>query len=379
MGKKDFGKKIKWADIAVSAFVLVFVCILVMPAITKCIINKDKKQCEYHIYKMIWILSDGLVEEEGSEDAYWHDLIKSGNYSKVVRSLHEKTADRANHSASDYYIEAGDNKLTIRCKKHPDISEKTIKFSLMQNVNVEMFSGNQDMRQARSIEVSGPNTYYIGHSLDDNDPVKMVFKGREVDKVINNLNVTVLYTDGTEEKLPPSRYTVMASELNMNKTGQTLLSVNADVNFMWGSSKSASFVINVINRDKMVPLVLNDGDFGMYEIESRDWSDFVSEAAENTYGKTFDAAIVRYEGGYYYFPDGFSVINTVAADNMFDSARDIVNTDNAAYNIEIDTQSVNDENNARTGSVKIEDERIYIRDGQTDKGWIEVRCKIKKY
>lgn len=250
MKKKFDIKKIKWADIVVSVFVLIFILIMVMPAVIKCIANKGKIECENHIYKMMHILSDGLLEEEESEDTYWHDLIEGGNYSKVLKSLHEKTADKANHAASDYYIEAGDNQLTIRCKKHTDMSDKTIKFSLMHNVNIKMSGNVQDMRQVRSISVSGQDTYYVGTSLDNNDPAKMVFKGREIDKVIDNLCVTAVYTDGTEEELPPGRYTVMAEELNMNKIGQTSLSISADVNFMWSSSKSASFTVNVISRNK---------------------------------------------------------------------------------------------------------------------------------
>lgn len=372
--------KISLTELTIMIMILAFSCLIIMPSIIKCINNKDKSKCEHHIYRMLGILSDGLIEEEESGDAYWHDLIKNGNYRKLIASLNEKADYSASHSASEYYIETGDNSLSIRCKKHPDMSEKTIKFSLMQNVNVEMFSGEEDKRQILYLDVSGPNTYYEGYSLDNDNLSKMVFRGREVDKVIDNLRVTAVYTDGTSEELPLNRYTVMTTELDMRQTGQKTLTVTADVNYMWSNSMSTVFTLNVISRDEMMPLVINSRTNGRYELASRSWKEFTEEASEEEYGKKFGASIVRYNSGYYYYPDGFIIINADANDDMFNAARNTENMDTPADYVKFDARSVSDdEDDADIGSVKIENDEIYIRQGEEKDSWIRVDCKIKKY
>ncbi len=62
--------------------------------------------------------------------------------------------------------------------------------------------------------------------LDENNPTKMVFIGREVDKVIKNLTVTAVYAGGAREELPRSKYTVTADKLNMKNRDRHILRLN---------------------------------------------------------------------------------------------------------------------------------------------------------
>ena len=82
------------------------------------------------------------------------------------------------------------------CKKHKDISDKEIKFALMKDVSVEVAEKPQIGEKIAYLTVSGPDTYYEDDMLDENNPTKMVFIGREVDKVIKNLTVTAVYAGG---------------------------------------------------------------------------------------------------------------------------------------------------------------------------------------
>ena len=40
-----------------------------------------------------------------------------------------------------------------------------------------------------------------------------------------------------------------------------------------------------------------------------EWNDFVTEAAQEDGKKSFGASIIRYNGNYYYYPDGLTIVN----------------------------------------------------------------------
>lgn len=272
------------------------------------------------------------------------------------------------------------------CKKHKDISDKEIKFALMKDVSVEVAEKPQIGEKIAYLTVSGPDTYYEDDMLDENNPSKMVFIGREVDKVIKNLTVTAVYAGGAREELPRSKYTVTADKLNMKKSGQTHLTVKSNSSSLWDNSAYAQFVIDVVGDDDVAPLIVDGGTKGRFELASWEWNDFVTEAAQEDGKKSFGASIIRYNGNYYYYPDGLTIVNDNKNNNMFKFALDVDDETKPAYYIQFDTSSVvinDNDSQIHNGSVKIENDLIYIwqekSSKELDTGWIRVYCDLKKY
>ena len=277
-------------------------------------------------------------------------------------------------------------KLALMCKKHKDISDKEIKFALMKDVSVEVAEKPQIGEKIAYLTVSGPDTYYEDDMLDENNPTKMVFIGREVDKVIKNLTVTAVYAGGAREELPRSKYTVTADKLNMKKSGQTHLTVKSNSSSLWDNSAYAQFVIDVVGDDDIAPLIVDSGTNGRFELASWEWNDFVTEAAQEDGKKSFGASIIRYNGNYYYYPDGLTIVNDNKNNNMFKFALDVGDETKPAYYIQFDTSSVvinDNDSKIHNGSVKIENDLIYIwqekSSKELDTGWIRVYCDLKKY
>ena len=385
--EKLSGIKIKPADAAVTVVVLTLVCLVIVPSIVQCVINRNKAACENHMYRMLTILSDELNTETAGGGTYWRDLIVNGNYQKLIASLNDKTGEGNKYSASDYYIRTGEEKLSIICKKHKDISEKEIRFSVMKDVNVDVAQRPQIGGEIAYLTVSGPDTYYQNDVLDSSNPSKMQFRGREVDKVIKNLKVCAVYIGGAHEELPRSRYTITTDMLDMTKPGQTHLIIKSNSTSLWDNSAYVPFVIDVIGRDDVAPLIVDGGINGKYELAAWDWSDYVEEASMENGGKEFGASIIRYNGNYYYYPNGLHIINDNKNNNPFKYALDTDDEKKPAYYIEFDTTSVvlnsADEEKVHNGSLKVENELVYIWQDKAAKelpqGWIRVYCELKKY
>lgn len=378
--------KINIVDIFAAAIVLVLAGIVVVPSLAKCVENGRKTVCEHHMNEMLGILSSELTSETKRGSTYWHDLIKNGNYQKLIASLHDKTNSRE-FSPADYYIQTGDEDITLFCKEHKGIKGCSIRFSKLQDIDVEVAAKPMLGEQIAYLTVNGPDTYYEGDSLDSRDPKKMIFKGREVDRAIHNLTVTAVYVGGAREELERGRYTITADTLNMSKPGQTHLIIRSNSNSVWNNSSYVPFVIDVIGSDDVAPLIVDGGVSGKFELASWEWRDYVDEAAQSLDGKDFDASIIRYEGHYYYYPDGLRIVNSRENDTPFKHALNIDDNTKPAYYIEFDTNSVvlndNDKKNVRTGSLKIENELVYIwqetASKELDKGWIRVYCELNKY
>ena len=353
-------KKIKPVEFGVGAVVIVLSCVVIVPSLVQCVINRNKAKCSVHMSIMLNMLSDELSDEMKTGETYWHDLIQNGNYQKLISSLNEKTGLSKKYPSTNYYIRTGEEKLALMCKKHKDISDQEIKFALMKDVSVEVAEKPQIGEKIAYLTVSGPDTYYEDDMLDENNPTKMVFIGREVDKVVKNLTVTAVYAGGAREELPRSKYTVTADKLNMKKSGQTHLTVKSNSSSLWDNSAYAQFVIDVVGDDDIAPLIVDSGTNG--------------------------ASIIRYNGNYYYYPDGLTIVNDNKNNNMFKFALDVDDETKPAYYIQFDTSSVvinDNDSQIHNGSVKIENDLIYIwqekSSKELDTGWIRVYCDLKKY
>lgn len=130
--------------------------------------------------------------------------------------------------------------------------------------------------------------------------------------------------------------------------------------------------------------IIDAGQEGKYCISAWTWTDYVTGATAED-GKIYDAAIVYYDGVYYYYPDGFKVRNTAANSNPFRYAVDPDNTRQAAYCIPVDTASIVSgrfSSDSHEGSLLAEEGEVYIwqtRPSKTQgKGWIKIECETKK-
>lgn len=371
-------------ELSAIAIVLVLSCIVIVPSLVKCVVNKNRSDCSKHMYAMLSILSNELTEEQTQDGAYWHDTIKNGNYQKLIMSLSDK-AKNSKFPSSDYYIQTGDETLYMMCKKHKDMSEHSIRFSRMRNVSVEIAEKPLISGQIVYLAVNGPDTYYQGDSLDARIPEKTVFSGRDVDKAIQNLKVYAVYAGGVREEVPRERYTITTDRLDMNKSGQTHLIIKYNSTSFWDNSAYVPFVIDVIGNDDIAPLIVDGGTNGKFELASWDWFDYVTEAAAEPEGKDFGASIVRYNGQYYYFPEGMRIVNSNKNNSPLKYALDTSDAAKPAYSIVFDRRSVitNDSDNVHKGSVKIENDLVYIWNDtplrEVGNGWIRVYCELRKY
>lgn len=384
----DKTKKIKVGEVCIVLVVFLLAGIVIVPSLVRCASNSDKTKCSEHMSVLINELSVILAKEETTGDTYFHDLISCGNYQKLIGAVSDRVGMGKRFPSSDYYIIPGDETLTLMCRKHSDISTKTVRFSLMKEVNnVEIAEKPQISERILYLTVSGPDTYYEGDALDSAHPDKMVFRGREVDDVINNLTVTAIYEGGVQKTLDRSQYTVTADNLNMSKSGQARLTVKSNSLSLWDNSAYAAFIISIIGEDDVAPLIVDGGDEGKFELAAWSWSDYLEEAAGEDGGKDFDASIIRYEGIYYYYPDGLHITNSNKNDNPLIYALDVDDHSKAAYCIRFYNDTPVDknteENTLHAGNVKVENELIYIWQEQPskelDKGWIRVYCELSKY
>ncbi len=130
--------------------------------------------------------------------------------------------------------------------------------------------------------------------------------------------------------------------------------------------------------------IIDAGQQGKYCVSAWEWADYVAGATAED-GKIYPAAVVHYDGMYYYYPDGFKVINTAANTNPFRYAVDPDSTRQAAYCIPVDTSSVMSgrfSSNSHEGSLMAENEEVYIWQTRPSKaqskGWIKIECETKK-
>ena len=337
--------------------------------------------------KIVSLLGSEMEAETSSGGTYLHDLIANGNYQKLMNTINEKTGESDKYPSSDYYIRTGDEKLSIICKRHKDINAQELRFSVMPSISVDVTQRPIAAERIAYLSVSGPDTYYQNDSLDTSSPQKMFFSGAEADKVIRNLKVTAVYAGGAREELPRSRYTVIADKLDMTRAGQARLTVKSNPTSLWDNSAYAPFIIDIIGHDDVAPLIADGGINGKYELAAWDWRDFVEEASMEDAGKTFGASIVRYNGAYYYYPNGMRIINDRENSTPFDYAFDTDDEKKTAYYIEFDPDSMilteSDNGKIHNGSMKVENELVYVWHDVPAKelpaGWIRVYCELKKY
>lgn len=130
--------------------------------------------------------------------------------------------------------------------------------------------------------------------------------------------------------------------------------------------------------------VIDFGSEGKYCVSAWNWEDYVAGATAED-GKEYSASVIYYDNVYYYYPDGFKVMNSRVNSNPFRYAVDPDNTRQAAYCIPVDTSSVISgrfSTGSHEGSLMAEDGELYIWQTRPSKlqskGWIKIECETKK-
>ena len=379
--------KIKPADVTVTAIVLLLVCLVIVPSIVRCVINSHTTACTKHMSSIMKTLSAELQKETEEGNSYYHDMITNGNYRKLINSINFKTGESEEYPSSDYYIRTGDEVLYITCVKHKDAKLKELRFSVTKTLKADIAQIPDISDRIVYLSVSGQDTYYVQDSQDIKDSSEIQFTDREANEAIRNLKVSAVYAGGKKVELNNSQYTVTTGKPDMTRPGQTRLIIKADSTSLWDNSAYATFVINVTYKDDDMPLVVDGGANGKYELAGWDWEDFVYESSLEDGGKTFGASIVRYNGDYYYYPNGMRIINEMKNSSPFDFAFDVDDESKSAYCIKFDTDSViltdSDADKIHNGSLKVENELVYIWQDVASKelpaGWTRIYCELKKY
>ena len=84
-------KKIKPVEFGVGAVVIVLSCVVIVPSLVQCVINRNKAKCSVHMSIMLNMLSDELSDEMKNRRKHiGTTLSKNGNYQKLISSLNEK-------------------------------------------------------------------------------------------------------------------------------------------------------------------------------------------------------------------------------------------------------------------------------------------------
>lgn len=129
--------KITRSEIVVVLTVTLLSGMIIVPSLLKCVTNKERYKCENHIYKIMHVISDKLIDEEQNGGTYWHDMLSSGDLSRLIKTANAKTGESNKFPSSDYYAKSEKNSIRIYCKKHPNMSEKKLRISAMMSEQSE--------------------------------------------------------------------------------------------------------------------------------------------------------------------------------------------------------------------------------------------------
>ena len=368
------------AGIAAIALVAATAGIIIIPPIVRCAHNNDEMHCLDYVYELNNSLGKALADEAEEGGDYIQRMIEEGNFDAVINRIFTITPGSDNFDASDYYFTRSDDKVEIRCHKHEKIMGFVTKLSTIPNITGD-FGDFAAEEKIVLLTVQGQNKYKVNDIFDAS---KKVFRGDEINNLINNLTVTAHYIDGSSKTLERGDYTITCGVLDTGTVGRNMLMIRTRSKSVWNNTAYAWFTLNIIDENDVGPFIIEVPNVGKYELAAWEWKDFVAEA-EEIGGETFGASIVIWEGKYYYYPDGLIIETDKPNTEPFLYALDTDGSGQAAYYIEFDTDSIiTDKKNApHNGSVRAEDDFIYIWQAKSSKelpsGWIRVYCDLQKY
>ncbi|MCH5154959.1 MAG: hypothetical protein J1F71_07085 [Clostridiales bacterium] len=378
----DFIKR-NMAGVAAIALVTVTAGTIIVPPILRCANNNSEMNCRSHIFELNVALEKMLKAEVEEGGDYIQRMIEEGNSGAVINRISGITSDNDKFNASDYYFTRSSDRVEIRCRKHEKATGFGTILSSIPNIRTN-FTDFADEEKIVLLTAKGPNKYNINDVLDASDTAKRIFRGDEINKLINNLTVTAHYMDGSSKTLGRGDYTVTCGVLDMGIAGKNVLTVRTKSKSLWNDAAYTRFILYVIDKNDIGPLIIEVQNVGKYELAAWEWKDFVAEA-EEIGGETFGASIVLWDGKYYYYPDGFTIEAGKPNTDPFVYAYDTDSSEKGAYCIEFDTDSIIVDKNDKphNGSVRAEKDLIYIWQEKPSKelpaGWIRVYCDLQKY
>lgn len=162
---KNVIKKINWSEAAVTAVIIILIGFIIIPSVNKCIINGNKNKCSSKMYLLITQLSNHLAEEpDGGE---WHDMILNGHSDEALEILADEVKENKNWNikSSDYYFEINGNELILRCKKHKDITDRSILLANVEDDNdkdIGILGWNtNELREIKEIKTLGDDALIL--------------------------------------------------------------------------------------------------------------------------------------------------------------------------------------------------------------------------
>ena len=372
------------ANAAAIALAAVTAGIIIIPPLIRCAFNNGEMNCRTYMYEINTALASELRRETEEGGDYIQRTIEEGAAEKTIPLLDGMTTESGKYDASDYYFKREGDMLEIRCRKHDAITGIGTILSSIPGIKVD-FDIPDHGGEIVLLTVKGPNKYVVNDVLDASDKTKTVFKGDEIDRLINDLTVTAHYAGGDEKELKRGEYTLTCEEIDMKKAGKYALTVRTKSKSVWNNAAYSQFALEVLGENDAPPLIVEARGAGKYELAAWDWKDFVAEAQAGGSNETFGASIVRADGGYYYYPDGFTIDIQKPNTDPFAYALDTDDKNKAAYSIKFDIGSVITDTNdtPHNGSVRVNSDKIYIWQEKPSKelsaGWIRVYCDIMKY
>ena len=238
------------ANAAAIALAAVTAGIIIIPPLIRCAFNNGEMNCRTYMYEINTALASELRREAKEGGDRIQRAIEDGEAEEVILMLDGMIADSGKFDASDYYFIRGGDRVELRCKKHDTIiGIGTIPSSIPGvQVNLDMPDCGGEITL---LTVEGQSAYKP--SDISADAGKTVFKGCEIDSLINNLTVTAHYAGGGKKELERGNYIVTCDKLDLNAPGGYTLTVRTKSHSVWNNAASAKFKIELFAENAAEP------------------------------------------------------------------------------------------------------------------------------
>ena len=355
-----------------------------VPSILMSVDNGKAHECRADSKELLSLLDAKMGADE--ENIFWYDLLAEKNSSKLVNAINREMDEPVD--VSGYYMKFDGNYIRMLCSKHPQALD--IEVVLPDHpVHFEKTYEEPKSSFVTTIHAYGQDVYFTGVTFDAENPEKMVFTDEDnLSALFYGITVTASYAGGGERVLNPDEYRILVGSIDMSQPSHRTLLIAYNL-YPW-QTMLTTFDIDIIPNERITPLIVNggagsSGGEGRYEINSWNWMDYFADSldADEEYME-FTASIVRDNGEYYYFPDGFAIIKDSPYNGSVMGARNLDEHDEQAYYVifNMDSETYNEETPVE-GQIRVdEEENVYIWQNQPSKefdaGWLQVFGEITR-
>ena len=357
--------------------VLFSASIAFVPSILTSLDNGNERDCLVNSKKLLSLLDSKMSAD--AENIFWYNLVEEGNSSKLVNALNREMDEPVD--VSGYYIKFNGDYLRMLCSKHPETLD--VEMKLPDNpVHTERTYSEPQSSFVTAIHAYGQDAYFAGVPIDAENPEKMIFTDADnLAALFPGITVTASYAPGGERVLNPDEYKILAGSIDMSTPASRTLLIEYNL-YPWHTMLT-TFDIDIIPNERISPLIVDSGD-GRYEINSWNWMEYFADAldADKEYME-FTPSIVRDNGKYYYFPDGFAIVKDSKYNGSVMGARDLDEHDEQAYYVIFDTNYEEYERsgeNIHEGQLNVLDGNVFVWQDQPSKefgaGWLQVFGEI---